>query len=178
MTTGIKLKFRPRPPITAGMDVHPGARGHERPFWFTLIEIMISVCIFGLLTAIATPFYARYRERARVAVAVSDIKAIETAVLNYADDHRSLPKSLDQIGPEQLDDPWGLPYQYLRIEGEPNSIRGSTRKDHFMVPVNSDFDLYSKGKDGASVPLFTAKASQDDIVRAYNGGYCGMVREM
>ena len=47
-----------------------------------------------------------------------------------------------------------------------------------MVPVNSDFDLYSMGKDGASASPFTAKSSQDDIVRAFNGGYYGKVADM
>jgi len=49
------------------------------------------------------------------------------------------------------------------------------RKDHNLVPVNSDFDLFSKGKDGQSKSPFTAKASRDDIVRANNGRYIGPV---
>ena len=49
------------------------------------------------------------------------------------------------------------------------------RKDHKMVPVNSDFDLYSKGRDGKSQTPFTSKASRDDIVRANNGRYIGLV---
>ena len=46
-----------------------------------------------------------------------------------------------------------------------------------MVPVNSDFDLYSMGPDGDSRAPFTAKASRDDIVRASNGGFIGPVSE-
>jgi len=42
------------------------------------------------------------------------------------------------------------------------------------VPVNSDFDLYSKGKDKESVAAFTAKMSHDDIVRANNGMFVGL----
>ena len=51
------------------------------------------------------------------------------------------------------------------------------RKDHNLVPVNSDFDLYSMGKDEATNSTFTAKVSEDDIVRANNGGYVGLVSE-
>jgi len=48
------------------------------------------------------------------------------------------------------------------------------RKDHFQVPVNTDFDLYSMGKDGRSRAPFTAKASRDDIVRVNDGKYIGL----
>jgi len=46
-----------------------------------------------------------------------------------------------------------------------------------MVPVNTDFDLYSMGKDGKSRAPFTAKASHDDIVRANDGKFIGLVSE-
>jgi general secretion pathway protein G len=145
---------------------------------FTLVEVMVSVCIIGVLSAIATPFYAGYRERARVTVAVSDMKSIEVAIFNFFADNDVLPDTLAQVGKGNLRDPWGNPYAYLRIDGSEAKGKGKMRKDHFMVPVNTDFDLYSMGKDGASVSPFTAKASQDDIVRAYNGGYYGKVTDI
>ena len=55
--------------------------------------------------------------------------------------------------------------------------KGKPRKDHFLVPVNSDFDLYSMGADGNSQAPFTADASYDDVVRAYDGRYVGLVSE-
>jgi general secretion pathway protein G len=48
------------------------------------------------------------------------------------------------------------------------------RKDRFLVPVNSTYDLYSLGKDGKSRRSFTASASHDDIVRANDGGFIGL----
>ena len=123
--------------------------------------------------------YLSYRERARVIVAVADMKTIELAVLNFATDNGGqLPDSLADIGKAGMLDPWGNPYRYLRIAGGDAKGKGAMRKDHFMVPVNSDFDLYSMGRDGASMSPFTAKASRDDIVRAYNGGYYGLVSEI
>jgi general secretion pathway protein G len=73
-----------------------------------------------------------------------------------------------------------LPYRYLKIDGE--DLKGSgkdqqMRKDHFMVPVNSDYDLYSMGPDGDSKAPFTATASRDDIVRANDGRYVGLASE-
>ena len=55
------------------------------------------------------------------------------------------------------------------------SIKGKPRKDHQMHPINCDYDLYSVGKDGKSEAPLTAKVSQDDIIRANNGGYVGLV---
>ena len=71
-------------------------------------------------------------------------------------------------------DAWGNPYQYLIILGKKrNEVEGEWRKDRFLVPLNSDFDLYSMGKDGQSRPPLTAEVSHDDIVRANNGDYIG-----
>ena len=48
------------------------------------------------------------------------------------------------------------------------------RKDRFLVPINSTYDLYSVGKDGKTVAALTAKASKDDIVRANDGAFIGL----
>lgn len=64
--------------------------------------------------------------------------------------------------------------------GSPNrgsvggSIMGSVRKDRFLAPINTDFDLYSMGPDGDSKSQLNAKASRDDIIRAANGAYFGV----
>ena len=51
---------------------------------------------------------------------------------------------------------------------------GQARKDRFLVPLNSDFDLYSLGKDKSSAAPLNAKASRDDILRALDGGFIGV----
>jgi general secretion pathway protein G len=51
------------------------------------------------------------------------------------------------------------------------------RKDRFLVPINSDFDLYSMGKDRDTVAPLTAKKSHDDIVRANDGAFVGLASE-
>ncbi len=50
------------------------------------------------------------------------------------------------------------------------------RRDRFLVPINTYYDLYSVGKDGASVAPLTAGPSKDDIVRANDGGFIGLGR--
>ena len=54
---------------------------------------------------------------------------------------------------------------------------GEVRKDRNLVPINTDYDLYSAGPDGNSVPPLTAAASRDDIVRANDGRFIGKAEE-
>ena len=54
------------------------------------------------------------------------------------------------------------------------SPSANPRKDRFNVPINSDYDLYSMGADGASVEPLISAQSHDDIVRAANGTFVGL----
>jgi len=54
------------------------------------------------------------------------------------------------------------------------SYLGSARKDHFLVPLNTDYDLYSVGRDGKSHPPLSAPDSADDVIRANDGAYIGL----
>ena len=139
---------------------------------FTLIELMITIAIIGTLAAIAIPNYINYREKATQIKVIAELKTIEKELYIYQVERNTFPDNLAQIGLDSLKDPWGNSYRYLPVEGTP---KGALRKDHFLVPVNTDFDLYSMGPDGKSQAPFTAKASRDDIVRASNGQYIGPV---
>lgn len=144
---------------------------------FTLIELMIVIAILATLAGIAVPVFASYVDRARVSRARIEIKNISQEIQAFFVDHQRYPDSLSDIGLSGIKDPYGNPYQYLPAlfgkNGKP--MVANMRKDHNLVPVNTDFDLYSMGKDGKSVAPFTAKASLDDIVRANNGQYIGLV---
>ncbi|MCD4675083.1 MAG: prepilin-type N-terminal cleavage/methylation domain-containing protein [Desulfobacula sp.] len=139
---------------------------------FTLVELMIVIAIIGTLAGIAVPSFGNYIERARRIKAISELKIMEKEILSYEMEMGTFPASLAQIGLDTLRDPWGNPYQYLPVQG---AKIGKLRKDHALVPVNTDFDLYSVGPDGKSQGPFTAKTSRDDIVRANNGQYVGPV---
>jgi general secretion pathway protein G len=204
----------------------PFSNNLNRNIWvrgFTLIEIMIVTAIIGTLSAVAVPNYLKYRTKGRIALVMSDIRIIEKQIMCYWVDTGELPDGLSVLPNGNIRDPWGNPYQYLKIDGvtdpgvdnpsddlrptdgvNPSDCRptaednpsdshptaqdnpsddidagvlGKVRRDHFLVPVNTDFDLYSLGEDGKSQSPFTAAASQDDIVRADNGRFVGLVSD-
>jgi general secretion pathway protein G len=151
----------------------PGPRAAARGF--TTIELMLGLAIIGILIAIAVPAYQDYQDRARTFKAVADIESIEALVLTYRAEERSLPANLGQVGAAGMTDPWGNPYPYTNLEDIKGN--GKARKNKNLVPINSAFDLWSNGKDGASQGPLTAKASRDDIVRANDGRFVGLASE-
>jgi general secretion pathway protein G len=59
----------------------------------------------------------------------------------------------------------------LRVAG---ASPGRLRKDEQRAPLNTDFDLYSMGPDGASAAPLPAQPSRDDVVRADDGAFIGL----
>ena len=143
---------------------------------FTLIEILIALAILGVLAAIAVASYNGYIERARIYQAKEDILGMSTLISHYYDDHRAYPATLADIGMADRIDPWKNPYQYLDVS-DIKATKGQARKDKKLVPINSGYDLYSMGKDGISAAPLTAKASQDDVIRANDGRFLGLGSE-
>src|SRR5512136_1821885 len=138
---------------------------------FTIIELLSVMSIMGLLAALAIPRLQLVVKQAKVARAIGDIRSIQVELMSIEASGQALPVDLSAIGRAGTLDPWGRPYQYLVIT---SSTIGAARKDRFLVPVNSTFDLYSMGEDGSSVAAMTAGPSQDDIVRASDGGFIGL----
>ena len=139
---------------------------------FTLVELLIAAAIIVTLAGMAIPSLARAREFARVGKAISEIQTLDLAIARYQLDQGQLPTTLGQLGPDvPTVDPWGSPYQFLNFTGINGN--GQMRKDRFLVPINSTYDLYSMGPDGRSRPPLTARDSRDDIIRANDGAYVG-----
>jgi general secretion pathway protein G len=142
---------------------------------FTLVELLIMITIVLTISAIAIPNLIAAIEDARIARAISDIHTLADEISLYLTINGQFPDTLAQIGYGGLLDPWGNPYQYLNHATMKGN--GHARKDRFLVPLNSDYDLYSMGPDGQSVAPLTAKASQDDIIRASDGSYVGLASD-
>ncbi len=144
---------------------------------FTLLELVVIIAIIGILASIGIPSYYTYLEKARVTRAIAEVRMLEMEIRIWEEDNGSLPETLEEIGRGDLLDPWGNPYQYLNFATIKGQGVGKKRKDHNVVPINDFFDLYSMGRDGKSQAPLTANASYDDIIRAHNGRYIGLVSE-
>ena len=142
---------------------------------FTVIEILVVVAIIGILAAIAMPAYDKYMERARVAQAVTDISVMSVTIVRYMDDNNAPPDTLSQTGLQGKLDPWSRPYAYTNLVTAIG--KASARKDKNLNPINSDFDLYSLGKDGQSRSPLSPKVSQDDVIRARDGRFIGLAKD-
>jgi len=139
----------------------------------TLLELIVAVTAAMILASIAVPAYTGYVTRARVAVAIGDIGRISLQLYRWQLNTRTFPATLAAAGLE-ASDPWGKPYQYVPVAG---TKRGALRKDRNLVPINTDFDLYSMGPDGNSSAPLTASASLDDVVRANDGSFVGVAKD-
>lgn len=114
---------------------------------FTMIELMLVLIIIGVLASLVVPRLAGRAEKAREIAAKADIEInIPSALDLYEMDLGKYPSKLEDLVSDTSDlvgwtgpylkklpkDPWGNPYHY------------KTPGEH-----NQDYDLASKGRDGA-----------------------------
>lgn len=144
---------------------------------FTLVELLTAIAIVAILAALAIPSYAAYINKARVQRAIIEIQMLQTEISVYKLDHGNLPDTLGDIGRSDLTDPWGNPYRYLRLDSGAPGINALRRQDKWVNPINTDYDLYSMGKDGQSKKQLNNKLSVDDIVRANNGAFIDLAEK-
>ena len=136
----------------------------------TLLELMVVAAAVVILSMFAIPAFNSYIERSRTSRAIGDIGGISLQLYRWQLNTQSFPATLADAGIVATD-PWGQAYEYTRVEGTPQN---ELRKDHNLHPINTDFDLYSVGRDGDSQKPLTAAPSRDDIIRANDGGYIGI----
>jgi general secretion pathway protein G len=152
--------------------------GRPSVYGWTLIELLLVLAIVGILSSLSIIKIQDMIDHARVAKAIGDIEAIQVEIIGFEAGDDSLPSSLAGVDRDTYLDPWGHPYVYFKYPPAKGSgnVAGA-RMDRFLHPLNSDFDLYSMGKDGLSLAPITAKASQDDIIRANDGGFIGLAAQ-
>lgn len=142
-----------------------------------MLEVLTVLAIIGILVAIAIPVFSGYRESALIKRCCIELVELELEISAYQLENGEFPPELTDMDPTPRLDPWGQTYRYLRIEGSNINGKGPLRKDKGDNPLNTDYDLYSIGKDGKTKLPFTAKDALDDVVRAHNGAYIGLADE-
>lgn len=141
------------------------------------LDLIVTLVVACLLLTLAVPAYDGFTDREKVAKAIDDLGGLSIEVERFRlhNDNR-IPDTLGELSIVLPMDPWGRPYEFLNISGAGPGL-ASLRKDGQRNPVNTDFDLYSRGADGKSANPLSAKVSRDDIVRANNGAYIGPGRD-
>jgi general secretion pathway protein G len=149
----------------------PTDRRDRPPKGFTLVELIIAAFLLSVLAAVGFIGYQEFFYRAQISQAITDIRKIEAKLYGYYAENVSFPPTLAEVREEARADPWNRPYEYWPITGDKNQ---KVRKDRNLHPLNTDFDLCSRGKDGLTNLALTAKASQDDIIRASDGKFVNL----
>jgi general secretion pathway protein G len=172
MTTGGGPGAAPgRDPASEGGGTNNGPPGRQpatTPSGMTLIELMIGVLVAGILITLAFASFQDYLERARVQEAINDIVTMSALIRDVQMDTGGLPDDLSMVGRGQMRDPWGNLYYYTPLTGHGH---GDARKDRRLNPLNSDFDLFSTGKDGVFKSQISHRDSLDDVIRASDGRF-------
>ena len=140
----------------------------------TVIELLIVLAVLGVISVIAVPAYQDYGKRVEADQTIKDLVILQLKIDDYELNNSTFPASLADIGADGTEDPWGNSYIYANHD---LISPGHRRKDHSLVPINSDYDLYSKGEDGRSVSPLTAQHSRDDIIRASDGRFIGKAED-
>jgi len=135
---------------------------------FTLLELVMVSAVLGVLSLMAIPKFSEYVTKTRTTRSVAEIRAIDQTIAAYIIEKNALPPTLLAAGFSQAD-PWQRPYIYSIIGG------GVAPLENFLGdPLNTDYDLYSAGPDGASGTSAALAVSADDVVRSNNGGFAGL----
>jgi general secretion pathway protein G len=129
----------------------PGLLARRRQAGFTLIEIMVVVVIIGLLAAVILPNVLGNVDKAGIAKAKEDIRAIQTALVMFKLDNFIYPST--EMGLKALKEKPDSPLiKNWRSGGYLQSLSKDPWKNDYVYVIpgthGGDYDLYSLGADG------------------------------
>lgn len=144
----------------------------------TILELMVAAMGVATLVAIALPVIEGARDDLRLHEAVTEIQVIQFQIIKYELKYGTIPaKTADLNLPEDVaTDPWENPYVYLNF-ASPDPPGSDPREDQFLKPINTAYDVYSKGPNGDTFKDLNNWRGADDIIRAADGGYIGVASE-
>jgi type II secretion system protein G len=74
---------------------------------FTLVEIMVVIAVVGILTAVAIPQFSAYRDKAKIADAIADLKTLQLTIELLAIDTNRWPGP-NAVGVSANQEVWDL----------------------------------------------------------------------
>ena len=139
---------------------------------FTVVEFGVTLLIVTLFYFTLAPAILAMVDKVNSKSTADEIGDLQDNINDFFEENGFLPDSLDEIFDPVPLDPWGNPFQYYNHAT--TNGNGQLRKDKNLVPINSDYDLYSMGPDGKTASPLTAAISHDDIIRGRNGAFTGL----
>jgi general secretion pathway protein G len=143
----------------------------------------VVIGVIAILATMGMAIYSHFIDKAKNTRAIAEIRLLEKEILEFWHTNDRLPDTLSELDGAIMLDPWKTPYQYVNFDTafdleEKRRTKGNKGKGKGKGdPLNSDYDLFSKGKDRKSAPVLTEDTSKDDIVRASDGSYTGLASE-
>lgn len=135
----------------------------------TLGETLLATALLAVSVDAGVASISDGVEQNRIEQAKEEIIRIGVEIESYRTRHHELPGSLGDLGAAMPLDPWGRAYEYVNFEAG-----GTVGQRTFEgLPINSEYDLYSRGADGRTDANLRNETARDDIVRARDGTYVG-----
>lgn len=144
---------------------------------FTLVEIMITVAIIGLLAAIGIPYMIRSGEKARMAIIGDEFRTAGNAFIAYAFDHGAFPA--DRL-PAQIPD--GMAAYLGRFAWEEKTVIGGQWDwDYKVFGVTAGVSIKAPDWNTEQMQKIDALIDDGNLAtgqfRARSGGYIYIIEE-
>lgn len=127
---------------------------------FTILELVVNVAIIGILAAIAIPAYITFRDKAKIAQAKSDLRNIQLAIEQLANDSEKWPGP-QAVGVTADKEVWDLSKDeagVVKTNGQFPNWRGpymqSVPKDPWGSNYFFDPDYYVSGVKHVAIGSF------------------------